>query len=113
MRAIHISLMLYGFIPLMLSYLPFLLINKELGFDKIITVAAKTDTMNGYYTWAKLGYEINTKSELGTVDQVMFDNLMKDNKRKEKTLQELISTNEGAIFWKENGFSFNGVLNLK
>ena len=34
MRAIHISLMLYGFIPLMLSYLPFLLINKEVGFDK-------------------------------------------------------------------------------
>ncbi len=33
-RAIHISLMLYGFIPLMLSYLPFLLINKEVGFDK-------------------------------------------------------------------------------
>lgn len=34
MRAIHISLMLYGFIPLMLSFLPFLLINKEIGFDK-------------------------------------------------------------------------------
>jgi len=34
MRAIHISLMLYGFIPLMLSYLPFLLINKEAGCDK-------------------------------------------------------------------------------
>ncbi|MGD9624127.1 MAG: hypothetical protein AB7U51_05655 [Arcobacter sp.] len=31
MRAIHISLMLYGFVPLMLSYLPFLLINKEVG----------------------------------------------------------------------------------
>lgn len=28
-RALHISLMLYGFIPLMLSYLPFLLIYKE------------------------------------------------------------------------------------
>ena len=28
-RSLHISLMLYGFIPLMLSYLPFLLINKE------------------------------------------------------------------------------------
>jgi cytochrome c oxidase cbb3-type subunit I len=34
MRAIHISLMLYGFVPLMLSYLPFLLINKEVGVDK-------------------------------------------------------------------------------
>jgi hypothetical protein len=34
MRAIHISLMLYSFVPLMLSYLPFLLINKEVGFDK-------------------------------------------------------------------------------
>jgi len=31
MRSLHISLMLYGFIPLMLSYLPFLLINKETG----------------------------------------------------------------------------------
>ncbi|RXJ97942.1 hypothetical protein CRU98_11610 [Arcobacter sp. CECT 8986] len=33
-RAIHISLMLYGFVPLMLSYLPFLLINKEVGNSK-------------------------------------------------------------------------------
>jgi len=31
MRSLHISLMLYGFIPLMLSYLPFLLIFKEIG----------------------------------------------------------------------------------
>ncbi len=30
-RSLHISLMLYGFVPLMLSYLPFLLINKEAG----------------------------------------------------------------------------------
>ena len=34
MRAIHISLMLYGFVPLMLSYLPFLLINKEVGSSR-------------------------------------------------------------------------------
>ena len=33
-RSIHISLMLYGFITLMLSYLPFLLINKEVGSCK-------------------------------------------------------------------------------
>ena len=33
-RALHISLMLYGFIPLMLSYLPFLLINKEVGANE-------------------------------------------------------------------------------
>ncbi len=33
-RSIHISLMLYGFITLMLSYLPFLLINKEVGSSK-------------------------------------------------------------------------------
>jgi hypothetical protein len=31
MRSVHISLMLYGFITLMLSMLPFLLINKEVG----------------------------------------------------------------------------------
>lgn len=33
-RSLHISLMLYGFIPLMLSYLPFLLINKQIGSPK-------------------------------------------------------------------------------
>ena len=32
-RSVHISLMLYGFIPLMLSYLPFLLIVKDIGYD--------------------------------------------------------------------------------
>ena len=34
LRSIHISLMLYGFVPLMLSYLPFLLIKKEVGVSK-------------------------------------------------------------------------------
>lgn len=33
-RSLHISLMLYGFVPLMLSYLPFLLINKEVGYNQ-------------------------------------------------------------------------------
>lgn len=33
MRSLHISLMLYGFVPLMLSYLPFLLIHKEVGYS--------------------------------------------------------------------------------
>ena len=32
-RSVHISLMLYGFIPLMLSYLPFLLLHKDLGVN--------------------------------------------------------------------------------
>ncbi|WP_419769813.1 MAG: hypothetical protein ACNI3C_10820 [Candidatus Marinarcus sp.] len=32
-RSIHISLMLYGFIPLMLSYLPFFIISKEQGIS--------------------------------------------------------------------------------
>ena len=34
LRSLHISLMLYGFVPLMLSYLPFLLIEKEVGVSK-------------------------------------------------------------------------------
>ena len=34
LRALHISLMLYSFVPLMLSYLPFLLITKEVGASK-------------------------------------------------------------------------------
>ncbi len=32
-RSVHISLMLYSFIPLMLSYLPFLLLHKDLGVN--------------------------------------------------------------------------------
>ncbi|MFX4236678.1 hypothetical protein ACOL3F_12200, partial [Aliarcobacter butzleri] len=33
MRAIHVSLMLYGFVPVKPSYLPFLHINKEAGIS--------------------------------------------------------------------------------
>ena len=33
-RSAHISLMLYGFVPLMLSYLPFLLLHKDLGVNR-------------------------------------------------------------------------------
>ena len=33
-RSAHISLMLYGFVPLMLSFLPFLLLHKDLGVNK-------------------------------------------------------------------------------
>ena len=32
-RSAHISLMLYGFVPLMLSFLPFLLLHKDLGLN--------------------------------------------------------------------------------
>lgn len=34
LRSLHISLMLYGFVPLMLSFLPFLIINKEVGTNE-------------------------------------------------------------------------------
>lgn len=84
---------------------------KELGFKKIFTLAAAGDGFNGHYTWARFGYDINHNG-LGELDQDQFINLMNKNKRKEKTLKDLMSTKNGRDFWKKYGFDFNGVFDL-
>ncbi len=60
-----------------------------------------------YYTWARLGYSID-----GPQDQEDFEQLISDYGRNEKSMIELMQTNEGREFWRNNGFWWQGVFDL-
>lgn len=86
---------------------------KKIGFESVYTIAAQGKNMNGYYTWARAGYDINVDNDKGKIDKMQFDMLMIEKNRKEKSLPELMSTEEGRKFWKENGFEFFGIYKIK
>jgi len=60
----------------------------------------------GYLIWGKLGYLMGRKG------QQDFDQIIRSNGRQEKDLQELISKEEGYLFWKKEGKSWKGHFKL-
>jgi len=84
---------------------------KKLGFRKLVTEAGKGNGLNGYYTWARLGYKFESKLEEGLLSFMLKKESDKKIK-KIKSLQELMSTKEGRNWWREYGFAFNGTFDL-
>lgn len=86
---------------------------KKLGFKTMETMACRKDeSQNGYYTWARLGYDISQPSK----SHEEFLNTVKDSDNKQikdsKSLHELMSFKEGRDFWKKYGFTFLGIFDL-
>lgn len=77
----------------------------KLGASRIETLAAgdKTDTLNGYYTWARLGYDAPIPSDMNLPKSLSGAN----------DISDLMKTPEGAKFWKENGSTIDMEFNLK
>lgn len=65
------------------------------GFDRIRADAAGAagDLFNGYYTWARLGFEGDIPGHLR----------LPPNLRGAKTVQDLFETEAGALWWKTRG----------
>lgn len=84
---------------------------KEKGYEDVITEAAKSEIYNGYYTWARLGYDFSRGS-----DETEFLNLINSSSDKDirgvGSLQELMTFDKGRKFWKDNGFAFSGTMSL-
>lgn len=84
---------------------------KDLGFKKLETEAGAARGMNGYYTWARVGYDIKDKNELK-----IFQSQMKMSGEKEfknvKSLQELMVTKKGRDYWRKEGSYFHGEFDL-
>lgn len=78
----------------------------EMGYQLIEVTAGKSRSMNGYYTWARLGYTMDDDSE------GEFADLMYAYEREEQTLEELMRTKEGRAFWKRYGFQWHGRFDL-
>jgi hypothetical protein len=67
------------------------------GVKRIETVAAKSDTMNGYYVWPKHGFEGNIPTDLVEKIRKRF----KDPNM--KTMQDIFDKPGGNSYWKTNG----------
>lgn len=81
------------------------------GYKSISTEAVRADKSNGYYTWARLGYEGNVPYA-GFKLREAAKAAGKETNVKEIKVSEMMKTAEGRSWWKENGSSFSGTFDL-
>lgn len=76
---------------------------KANSIEEISVGARRTDGMNGYYSWARYGFDC----------PIPFDKVLPLPKSLDssKTVQDLMKTKEGRDWWKENGTSVRMYLN--
>lgn len=77
---------------------------KELGIDRIDAGARRGEGLNGYYAWARYGFDA----------PLPFDRMLPlpDSLQGAKTVQDLMKTQEGRQWWKDNGTSVRMSLDL-
>jgi hypothetical protein len=80
---------------------------RKLGFTYLEVSAGAGPEYNGYYTWARFGYSMNQH------DHQTFCELMDDNNRNERSIIQLMKTEEGRDFWRANGFWWQGIFDLQ
>ncbi|MCW3108046.1 MAG: hypothetical protein JWQ09_2552 [Segetibacter sp.] len=72
----------------------------------LLNANAAGNTMNGFYTWGRLGYTMAFSY------REKFNELLRKNNMEERSLFELLKTKEGQKFWMKNGFTWNGIFFL-
>jgi hypothetical protein len=80
---------------------------RKLGISCLKVSAAKSERFNGYYTWARLGYTIDSPE-----DQADFEKLLRSYGRSENSMINLMQTSDGRNFWRNNGFWWQGIFDL-
>jgi hypothetical protein len=73
---------------------------KSAGFDRIITDPARSDNMNGYYSWFTLGYDAPV-SDLGRDLQTSVENTFPGA----ESIQDIFERPGGRDWWLVNGKS--------
>ena len=79
------------------------------GWKEIVTHAARKGGYNGYYTWARLGYE--PKDSMFKIEDHIKNTIKEFNLTYNTDVDnftELLSIKEGQEWWKKNGQDFVG-----
>ena len=74
-----------------------------LGITEIRTEAARGPTFNGYYTWARFGYDGAIPGGLAPLPDAL---------KSAKRISEVMGSQEGRDWWRANGVTFNGEFDL-
>jgi hypothetical protein len=83
---------------------------RKLGFVKLKVTAIDydgTERVDGYYRWARLGYQMTDRNDLED-----FAEQMRSLSRPEQTLSELILSEDGYRLWKLIGQTWTGEFRL-
>jgi hypothetical protein len=80
---------------------------KGTKYKSIETVADKRDNVNGYYTWLRLGYKPDADTNRKYTEKA--NDALGTNI---SSITELMYSQEGRDWWKNNGGAFNGVFDL-
>lgn len=90
-----------------------------LGFNQITTEAARSEHQNGYYTWARLGYDAELDDAFQMYDRDAEYAKERITLRDEATddhdafyVSDLMKTQKGRDWWKKNGVTFEGKFDL-
>ena len=82
----------------------------KLGFKTLSLTAAKDVKMNGYYTWARLGFD--SKLRAAGLDNVKEDAEDKFSKTI-NSISDIMKQKGGADWWLKNGDEFDGTFDLR
>lgn len=82
---------------------------RKLGVKEMQTAAGRGGGMNGYYTWARFGYDAELSPAF--IREVLPKATAE--LRSAKRVSDLMATPEGREFWKTHGESFHGTFDLR
>ncbi|UOP04999.1 hypothetical protein [Conchiformibius kuhniae] len=78
---------------------------RKLGIERIETYAVRGETENGYYTWARLGFDGDLTADIL--------NRLPDDLHHAKRVSDLMQTERGREWWKRNGKTINLAFDLQ
>lgn len=86
---------------------------QQAGISRIVTEAARMEggqnPLNGYYTWARLGYNVSFSKAPPELRAQVAGQFGKSV----RTLQDLMAKPGGPAWWKQHGQAFTGTFDLK
>lgn len=88
------------------------LTNENYKFIETQAARGSGNVFNGYYTWARLGYEPSPSKVEKVLSKFNLLNAFNTEAPKVKTWGELLGTKYGQKWWKENGDTFEGTFDL-
>lgn len=78
---------------------------RALGVTKVECLAARNSGMNGYYTWAKLGFTGKIPGSVRSAARAQFGNVTR--------VEQIMQRPGGAAWWKQNGDSFDASFSFR
>ena len=88
------------------------LTNENYKFIETQAARGSGNVFNGYYTWARLGYEPSPSKVEKVIIKYNLLTAFNTEAPKVKTWGELLGTKTGQKWWKENGDTFEGTFDL-